>query len=103
MASKRAINVLLVALHPVRHADPVWFALERVGARVRLPAAGTTVALFSEAPHELVAWIRAFRLRALRPVVPPGLPRGGQELLGGVGLRPGAKNRGNGPEIEELR
>lgn len=76
-----------------------WRALRRVGAVARLPAAGSTIAVFSNQPQQLEPWLRSVRLRTLGPLVPPRLRRFAQVALHRMGLHPGPPSLGTGPPI----
>jgi hypothetical protein len=78
-----------------------WRALHREGAMARLPASGSTVALFSKEPEALRPWLQGLRLRSLGPISSPSLRLAGQRLLRWARLHPGApENDGGGPSLE---
>jgi hypothetical protein len=81
-----------------------WRALQGQGAIGRLPASGSTVALFSKKPEMLRPWLHGLKLRSLGPIASPSLRSVGQRLLHRVHLHPGAPEYdGGGPSLEYTR
>lgn len=80
-----------------------WRALKRLGAVGRVPASGSTVALFSSRPGEIAGWLRGARLRTLGPLVLHKVRRKAHVILHKFGLHPGSPASGEGPPVASAK
>lgn len=80
-----------------------WKALKKLGSVGRLPASGSTVALFSSRPSEIAGWLRGASLRTLGPLVPHRIRRNSQIILHWLGLHPGPPQAGEGAPVTRAK